>query len=197
MRALIADDDRTTTAIVGAALRRWNFDVTIAHDGSTAWELLLAERPPLAILDWMMPELDGPELCRRIRRDPTMVGTYVILLTCRDAVSDRVAGLDAGADDYIVKPFASEELRARVQVGARVAALQAQLADQVAELQRALATVKQLEGLLPICGPCKRIRSDDDSWESLEACVRDRTAATFTQSVCPSCFKKAMESSAT
>src|ERR1041384_178002 len=126
MRTLIADDDRTTTAILGAALRRWGFEVTVTHDGGAAWEHLRSERAPLAVLDWMMPEIDGLELCRRIRRDPLLGGTYVILLTSRDAISDRVSGLDAGADDYVVKPFDHEELRARIQVGSRVAALQAQ-----------------------------------------------------------------------
>jgi len=190
MRALIADDDRVTATILGAALQRWGFEVTIAHDGGSAWDLLRAEHPALTILDWMMPGLDGPELCRRIRQDPVMASTYVILVTSRDGLADRVAGLDAGADDYVVKPFDNEELRARVNVGARVAAMQTLLTDQIAQLQQALIKVNQLEGLLPICAYCKKIRSDRNTWEQMEAYISDHSNARFSHGVCPSCLEK-------
>jgi len=138
MRALIADDDRVTTAILVAALRSWDIDTTVAHDGAAAWETLQAGPPPeLVIIDWMMPGLDGIELCRRIRRTSSLAPTYVMLLTGRSSRVDLVAGLDAGADDYMVKPIDPEELRARVQVGVRVATLQRRLAEQVAELASA------------------------------------------------------------
>ena len=194
MHALVADDDRTTAAIVAAALRQWQFEVSVASNGVAAWEQLTRDRPQLCILDWMMPGLDGPELCRRIRRDPTLSRSYVILLTSRDTGADRVAGLDAGADDYLVKPFEYEELRARAHVGARVAGIQQQLADRVAELETALATVKQLEGMLPICSYCKRIRSDGNSWQQLEAYISEHSHAHFSHGICPSCLEAAAES---
>jgi DNA-binding response OmpR family regulator len=190
MRALIADDDRTTTTILSAALKQWHFDVAIAHDGGTAWELLGTQRPSVAIFDWMMPTIDGPELCRRIRQAPTLAHTYVILLTSRDARSDLVLGLDAGADDYLTKPFDREELRARVQVGVRVSTLQDKLAERVVELQQALDKVTQLEGLLPICSYCKRIRSDNNSWEQMERYISHHSNAEFSHGVCPACFEK-------
>ena len=138
MRALIADDDRTTTAIVADALKRWGLEFVVAHDGMAAWQLLNSVQPPaLAVLDWMMPGFDGIELCRRVRSTPRLSGTYVILLTGRDSRSDLVAGLDAGADDYMVKPIDLEELRARVHVGIRVATLQDTLAARVDELRAA------------------------------------------------------------
>lgn len=194
MRALVADDDRTTAAIVAASLRQWHFDVTIASTGTAAWDLLVRDQPPICILDWMMPGCDGPELCRRIRREPALARSYVILLTSRDAGADRIAGLDAGADDYLVKPFVHEELRARVHVGARVVGIQQQLADRVQELESALATVKQLEGMLPICSYCKRIRSDGDSWQQLEAYISEHSHAQFSHGICPSCADQAAES---
>ena len=155
MLALIADDDRGTTAILAKALQRCQVEVSIAPDGVAAWERLCADgqRPSLALIDWMMPGLDGPELCRRIRQHPALENMYVILLTGRDSRADMVTGLDAGADDYIVKPFDSEELRARVQVGIRVAKLQERLAEQVVALETArdelarLASTDQLTGL--------------------------------------------------
>jgi diguanylate cyclase (GGDEF)-like protein len=135
MRAVIADDDRVTTTLLTHALARFGLDVAVAHDGVAAWDLLAnGPAPALAILDWTMPGLDGIELCRRIRAS-SLAGTYVVLLTGRDSRADLVAGLDAGADDYMVKPIDAEELRARVQVGIRVAALQARLAERVNELR--------------------------------------------------------------
>jgi two-component system, cell cycle response regulator len=138
MRALIADDDSVTRAILIKALKPWNMEVTVATDGNEAWEALSTEPPPeIAIVDWMMPGVDGIELCRRVREYPTLARIYVILLTGRGSRMDLVAGLDAGADDYMVKPIDTEELRARVQVGIRVANLQGRLAERVVELQGA------------------------------------------------------------
>lgn len=191
MRALIADDERVTTTILSAALRQWKLDVSIAHDGGAAWDLLVHERPPLVILDWMMPTVDGPDLCRRIRATPLHARTYVILLTSRSDSADLVTGLDAGADDYLIKPFDREELRARVQVGVRVATLQERLAERVVELEAALSKVRQLEGFLPICSYCKRIRSDQDCWEQMERYISQHSNAQFSHGICPSCFEKA------
>ncbi len=190
MRALIADDDRATTEILSKTLQQWNIDVTVAHDGNAAWDLLGAgDGPSLAILDWMMPGVDGVELCHRIRDDSSLAHMYVILLTGRDSRADIVAGLDAGAHDYVVKPFDVEELRARINVGIRVLTLQERLAERVAELQAALKNVKQLSGLLPICSYCKRIRSDQNYWEQVDRYVAQHSEAEFSHGICPECFK--------
>jgi diguanylate cyclase (GGDEF)-like protein len=138
VRALIADDDRTTTAIVAKALRGWGLDVDVAYDGATAWQQLNAIEPPaIAVIDWTMPELDGPELCRRIRATSRLSATYVLLLTARDRRADLIEGLDAGADDYMTKPVNLDELRARIHVARRVASLQQDLSRRVADLGRA------------------------------------------------------------
>jgi phosphoserine phosphatase RsbU/P len=136
----------------------------------------------------MMPELDGPEVCRRVRRDLPLANMYLVLLTARESRGDLVVGLDAGADDYITKPFDAEELRARVQVGVRVLALQERLAERVADLQTALAKVKQLRGLLPICSYCKRIRGDDQYWQQLEGYIAEHSDAQFSHGICPTCY---------
>ena len=152
MHVLVADDDRVTTEILSRTLKRWEFDVTVVANGAEAWEhLRAATGPSLAILDWMMPELDGPEVCRRVRAELPLAHMYLMLLTARESRGDLVAGLNAGADDYVTKPFDAEELRARVQVGVRILTLQQTLAERVTELQAALSSVKQLRGLLPIC----------------------------------------------
>jgi sigma-B regulation protein RsbU (phosphoserine phosphatase) len=193
MRVLIADDDRVTTAILTRALGNWGFDVGVAHDGESAWETIRAGGPQLAIVDWMMPGLDGPALCRRVRESTSTAHLYVILLTARDSRADLVAGLDAGADDYLVKPFDHDELRARIQVGARVVALQQRLAERVAELEAAVSIVKRLHGMIPICSYCKRIRSDRDDWEPLETYISEHSDAQFSHGICPPCLTKAWD----
>jgi phosphoserine phosphatase RsbU/P len=189
-RVLIADDDRIGTTILSRALGQWQFEVSVAHDGERAWNLIETQAPSLAIVDWMMPALDGPALCRRIRETPATAHMYVILLTSRDSRADLVAGLGAGADDYLVKPFDPGELRARVQVGVRVLSLQERLAERVAELEVAISTVKRLQGLIPICSYCKRIRSDSNDWEQLESYISEHSDAQFSHGICPPCMAK-------
>jgi CheY-like chemotaxis protein len=172
------------------ALERLGLDVVVAPDGTEAWAIL--QRDPgiaLTILDWMMPGFDGPEICRRIRRDVSHARMYVILLTSRDASADLVAGLDAGADDYLIKPLESEELRARVQVGLRVHGLQQRLSEQVTELQAALSKVKQLTGLLPICSYCKSVRTDQNYWERVDHYMTQHTDVQFSHGICPACYE--------
>jgi DNA-binding response OmpR family regulator len=147
-----------------------------------------ATSPTLAILDWMMPEIDGPEVCRRVRAELPLANMYLLLVTAREGRGDVVAGLEAGADDYIIKPFDPDELRARVAVGVRVLSLQQKLAERVAELQDALSNVKQLRGLLPICSYCKRIRGDDQYWQQVEGYIADHSEAQFSHGICPSCY---------
>ena len=191
MRALIADDDRAAATIVSRSLASWGFEVSVAHNGDDAWVRLRDTAPSLAVIDWEMPGVDGPELCRRIRQTPELAHLYVLLLTARSSRTDLVAGLEAGADDYLVKPVDPHELRARVHVGARVVGLQERLAEKVRELEASLTKVKQLGGLLPICCYCKRIRNDHNYWERVEVFVTEHSNAKFTHGICPSCFETA------
>ena len=191
MRALVADDDPVARVILSRALLGWAIEPIVVADGVAAWEVIASDQAPsLAIMDWEMPGLDGPEVCRRIRANPASASMYVLLLTGRDTAEDVVAGLDAGADDYLVKPFRAAELRARIHAGVRVLTLQERLAQRVVELQQALENVKQLRGLLPICSYCKRIRSDEDYWQQVETYVADRSDVEFSHGVCPDCLEK-------
>jgi DNA-binding response OmpR family regulator len=191
MRILVADDDPTSATITSRSLQRWGLDVVVADNGDEAWRMIQDDdRLGMATVDWMMPGLDGLELCRRIRQRATPM--HVIMLTSRDARIDVVQGLDAGADDYLVKPFDLEELRARVHVGLRILTLQARLAAQVQELNEALSSVKQLRGLLPICSYCKRIRSDKNYWQQVDHYIAEHTTAQFSHGICPSCYQAAL-----
>jgi DNA-binding response OmpR family regulator len=186
MHVLIAEDDRVTGEILARTLQRWNHETTVVGDGGKAWEYLRASTSPtLAVLDWMMPEMDGPEVCRRARAELPLANMYLLLVTAREGRSDVIVGLDAGADDYVIKPFDPEELRARINVG-----LQQKLAERVAELQAALSNVKQLHGLLPICSYCKRIRGDDQYWQQVEGYIAQHSNAEFSHGICPTCFAK-------
>lgn len=139
MKVLIAEDDMVSRRVLETTLGMWGHEVVVAGDGEAALAVLEgAAAPPLAILDWMMPGMDGVEVCRRIRLSDRATPTYIILLTAKTKKEDVVAGLAAGADDYLTKPFARVELRARIEVGARVIKLQKRLADRVEELKRAL-----------------------------------------------------------
>jgi phosphoserine phosphatase RsbU/P len=189
VRVVIAEDDRVTGEILARTLQRWDYESTLVRDGTEAWERLrAAAEPTLAILDWMMPGMDGPDVCRRVRAELPLANMYLLLVTARESRGDVVAGLDAGADDYIIKPFDPEELRARVAVGARVLGLQQKLAERVTELQAALSNVKQLRGLLPICSYCKRIRGDDQYWQQVEGYIAQHSDAQFSHGICPTCY---------
>jgi PleD family two-component response regulator len=194
IRVLIADDDRVAREIVSRTLARWNFDVTPVGDGQAAWNYLERSTGPiLAVLDWMMPLIDGAEVCRRVRAERPLANIYLMLVTSLESRRDIVAGLDAGAHDYIVKPCDPDELRARVQVGVRVLTLQERLAERVTELEEALSRVKRLRGLLPICSYCKRIRGDDKYWQQVDAYLAEHTDAQFSHGICPTCFQKVQE----
>jgi DNA-binding response OmpR family regulator len=191
VRALIADDDRASVLLVSRTLERCGLDVTAVTDGDAALRALLTPEPPeLVVLDWMMPSVDGIEICRRLRGSAGAANVYVILATARNARADIVSGLDAGADDYLVKPLDTEELRARVQVGMRVIRLRAELSQRVRELERALEQVKQLDGLLPICSYCKRIRNDEDYWQQIEHYLAQHSDARFSHGICPECLAR-------
>ncbi|MGO9568599.1 MAG: diguanylate cyclase [Desulfomonilaceae bacterium] len=128
MRILIAEDDPVTRKLLEAHLAKWGHQVVVCSDGAQAWQFLIAEDPPrLVILDWMMPEMDGVTLCGEIRKLEKHPYTYVILLTSKSLKVDVVAGLEAGADDYIIKPFDVHELKVRVRAGTRIVKLQEDL----------------------------------------------------------------------
>jgi CheY-like chemotaxis protein len=188
---LIAEDDPPSRRLLEATLRRWGHEVAVTTDGDEAWAALQRpEAPSVAILDWMMPGLDGVEICRRLRAQGSPTPPYVILLTANTRRADVVAGLEAGADDYVGKPFDHDELRARIIVAARVVELRRKLAERVRELETAMSRVKQLHGLLPICAYCKKIRDDRNYWQQVEQYVSAHSDAQFSHGICPQCYEQ-------
>lgn len=191
MRILIAEDDLTSRILLDAVLKKAGHEVVQAVDGLEALRVLEGpDAPKLAILDWMMPKMDGLDIVRALRADERTNPPYLIMLTTKTEKADIIEGLNAGANDYLSKPFDPGELKARIEVGRRMIELQEKLADHLAELRDALDHVKTLRGIVPICASCKRIRDDQGYWKQVEAYVREHTNAEFSHGICPECAAK-------
>ena len=174
MKILIADDESVSRLRVRRFLLKLGHEVVEACDSKQAWEQFQRQQIPLLIVDWMMPNVDGLELCRMVRMEHRMRYTYIIMLTALGGKGSFLEGIRAGADDFITKPFDTEELQARLGVAERILNLQAE--------------VKQLQGLLPICTYCKRINDDENGWVQIESYVAKRTDASFTHGICADCY---------
>lgn len=191
MQILLAEDETITRLTLQHALKGWGYDVLAVSQGDLAFkELQKPEGPRLALLDWEMPVLSGPELCQKLRQLTTEQPHYLILLTGRDHPEDIAAGLKSGANDYLTKPFHRTELEARLNVGRRTLELQSQLAQRVRELEEALVQVKQLSGMLPICAWCKKVRNDQNYWLQVEEYISQHADVTFSHGICPACLTR-------
>lgn len=178
MNILIVDDDPASRIILGATLKKFGHQVTESANGAEALAAFDKEVFPVLISDLVMADVDGLELCRRIRAAGRSQYTYILLLTTVGGKYGYLVGMRAGADDFVTKPFDEEMLAARLAVADRILGL--------------LSQVKQLSGLLPICALCKKIRDDKNTWHEVESYVGKRTRANFTHSYCPECSAKVL-----
>ena len=177
MKVLAVEDDAVARGVLRQALKRLDHDVVEAGDGRAAWTLLQHEPVRVVVSDWNMPEMDGLELCRRIRARPGAEYTYFILLTSNTANHEnRREAADAGVDDFLTKPLDFDELWMRLRVAARIL--------------RYATQVRQLEELMPICSYCKKIRDDQNYWQQIEGYINQRTGSEFSHSVCPDCYTR-------
>jgi len=176
MQVLIAEDEAVSSQVLEAVLRAQGHEVTATADGAEAWGTWQISQPRVVISDWLMPEMDGLELCRRIRSRRQERYTYFILLTARSGKRNYLAAMDAEVDDFLTKPVDPDELSARLRVAERILGLREEL--------------HILEGLLPICSYCKRIRNDREEWGSLEAYIEKRSHAEFSHGICPDCYTR-------
>ena len=174
MNILIADDDAFSRLILQTTLQHLGHTVIAAQDGLHAWQTFQQSYFPVLISDWLMPHLDGLELCRTIRDRNQTNYTYIILLTALDGKANYLEAMDAGADDFITKPFDAEQLAARLHVAERILGLRQH--------------IKRLEGLLPICAYCKKIR-EQDQWQQLESYISAHSEANFSHGICPDCYE--------
>jgi len=194
VRILIAEDERVARCALEAMLQEWGYEVVVACNGAEAWSFLQREdSPSIAVLDWIMPEMDGVEICRRVREHRKLDPPYLILLTVKDRKEDIIEGLRSGASDYVPKPFHCEELRARLEVGTRMIEMREELTARVKELQEALCHIKTLQGILPICSYCKKIRDDRNYWQQLESYLVTHTDVQISHGACPECIQKHLQ----
>lgn len=192
MNILIAEDEFTTRMMVQVCLENWGYRVDSVTNGVEAWEKLQkSDAPHIAILDWEMPELAGVEVCRRVKDMELETPVYVILLTARDSNTDILRGFDAGADDYMTKPFNDNELRARVRVAERLVRTQSSLAESVSELKEALNQLERFESGVELCGKCQSVFSPyDGEWHSQDNVINNGADPRFVINTCPSCLGK-------
>jgi sigma-B regulation protein RsbU (phosphoserine phosphatase) len=174
MKILIAEDDPVSQRILRVTLEHEGHEVAAVSDGMEAWESFVLSPVAIVISDWMMPELDGVELCKRIRARRSKDYTYFILLTARSDRENYLHAMEAGVDDFMAKPLRSDELTIRLRVAQRIL----NFANQVHELKR----------LLPICSYCKKVRDDKDYWHQIESYLHKQTGTDFSHGICPQCY---------
>ncbi len=175
MKVLAVEDDPTALAILTRALAKLGHDVLTATDGEAALDVLAADPVRVVVSDWLMPGLDGLELCRRVRSRPGSDYVYFILLTGQTPTEENQrAAIEAGVDDFLQKPLQPHEIWMRLRVAERIVGFATQ--------------VRQLEAFLPICGYCKKIRDDGNYWQQIESYINARTGTDFSHSICPDCY---------
>ena len=166
---LIADDTQAQRVLLGVTLRSWGHAVTEVADGLSALKAIQDPLgPTIAILDWVMPGIEGVQLCRWVRQHLPDRMLYLILLTSRSQQADLVAGLEAGADDFLAKPFNAAELRARIRGAERIIRLHEDLSRKQADLRSSYHRIMRLEKMMPICSYCKSIRDDKALWRQVD-----------------------------
>lgn len=182
----MVDDQPTNLKVLLSFLQAHNFQIYIADSGLRALKVLSKVSPDIILLDVMMPELDGFETCRRIKANEELAGIPVIFMTALDSVEDKLVGFNAGGVDYITKPFQQIEVLARLKT-------HIMLRKKEQELAKALAEIKTLSGILPICSCCKQIRNDSGYWQQVEEYISEHSGAMFSHGLCPECYQKEMD----
>jgi DNA-binding response OmpR family regulator len=191
-RILAVDDEYVNIQLLKSALCE-EYDILTALNGHEAIELIKQYKPDLILLDVMMPDISGFDVCTIIKADERFTDIPVIFLTALDSQDDQLQGLELGGIDYITKPINFALLKLRVRNHLAMKEQRDLLARQKEELEEALARVKQLEGIIPICTYCKKIRDDKQSWHQLETCISDHSETVFSHGACPECMEEQMK----
>lgn len=190
-KILIVDDDPDVLFATSRVVASQGYQVQTASCGAECRDMAKKYRPDLILLDVMLPDASGPDLCREIKSEPSLRDTFVILISGMKISSDEQAdGLDVGADGYIARPVSNRELRARVRAMARIWLAERERDRLIHELQDALSHIRQLSGLLPICSHCKNIRDEKGKWFQLETYIQKHSEAVFGDTICPDCARK-------
>lgn len=191
MRILLAVRDEALSSSLCMSLTQWGYEPLVASNRDTMWRELAGAAPVrLLLIGCCLGEVSGTDLVRRLRAEPDTAGCFIILVHDCGTQSGAAAALEAGADDFVPARADPAELRARVAVGRRVLELQQALSLRIVQLQEALSRVRLLEGVLPICSYCRRVRDDANYWQQLEGFITTHTEARFSHSICPDCWTR-------
>lgn len=191
MKILIAEDEFAIQVILQEFTQRWGFQpITVANGEEALVAATCSDVPPIAILDWGLPGKDGIEVCRAIKDNQDNTLPYIILLTGRSSAQDILTGLEAGADDYITKPFEMCNLQLRLNIAMRVVDAHQKLVAKVDELEKAHEHVKHLHAILPICIRCHQIQNDEQSRQQVTKYIKDHAEIQLNTSICSECLKK-------
>lgn len=191
LNILVVDDDPDILFATARLLRKAGYPVAEAESGVTALRRVREIHPDLVLLDVVLPDTDGYEVCRTIKTDEKLKNTYVILLSgSKTGTDDQSEGLEIGADGYVARPVSNRELLARVQSMMRIIRAERDRDRLIGELQEAMARIKTLGGLLPICSYCKKIRDDKGYWNQVENYVQEHSDAQFSHGICRECADK-------
>lgn len=176
MQIIVAEDDRLLGETIQALLASHGHTVRLAHAGDKALELYHQRRSRIIFSDWIMPGLDGIELVKRIRALGGTDYCYFVMLTANTAEGNFKIAMDAGVDDFLIKPVDREQLVSRLHVAERI--------------MNCMSHIRRLESLLPICSYCKKIRDEKNTWQQFETYLHHHAGADFSHGVCPDCMKK-------
>lgn len=194
---LVVDDTPANLAVLFTGLRRAGYKVLLNERGEVALQTAVDVHPDLIVLDVMMPGMDGFETCRRLKADPRTKDIPVILMTALTEPVDEVTGLRAGAVDYITKPINVEVVLARITTHLTLRKLYRDLERKHAALEQALATIKTLSGIIPICAWCgSSIRDEQGNWVSVTTYLETHADVSFSHTICPGCYERIMNESA-
>lgn len=186
---LIVDDTPINIQILNETLET-EFNTYFALNGEEALQMVSSLQPDLILLDIMMPAMDGFEVCRRLKEVEVHKNIPVIFITALGQPEEESRGLTLGAADYVTKPFNPELVLLRVRNHIELKNRRDALEQRTVELEKALAEIKTLQGILPICAACKKIRDDQGYWQQLEVYISGHSAAEFSHGICPACAKE-------
>jgi DNA-binding response OmpR family regulator len=191
IKILIVDDDPDVRSATSRVAEKAGYSVLEAATGEDALKTARKEKPDIILLDVVLPDVSGTDLCRQIKADDYFKGTFIIMTSgFKTSSGEQAQGLDDGADGYIARPVSNRELTARINAMVRIMTAERERDHLIGELRQALSKIKQLSGLLPICMHCKKIRDSKGYWNQLEAYIQENTDAEFSHSICRQCAQK-------
>lgn len=189
-KILIVDDEPINVLIAQKILQKKDYDVITAASGAEALEKIKETPPDLILLDIMMPEMNGFEVCNQLQKNQKTKDIPVIFLTAVAEKESIVKGFEVGGVDYLTKPFNNLELLARVKAHISLKLASDEQKRLIGKLQKALEEIKTLSGLLPICSHCKKIRDDSGYWQGVEQYIAEHSSAQFSHGICPDCLRQ-------